>query len=135
MYISETNIRVRYAETDQMGYVYYGNYPAFFEVGRTEALRQLGTSYHQLEERKVMMPVISMNLKYFKPGKYDDLLTIRTTIKEVPKMRMFFIYEVFNEAGELLCSGETILVFVSMERNRPVPCPDWLTDIFEKAIM
>lgn len=132
MYTSETQIRVRYAETDQMGYVYYGNYPAYYEVARTEALRELGTSYHTLEEKGIMMPVIDLNIKYIKPAKYDDLLTIKTIIKELPKMRMHFFYEVYNAKNELLNKGETTLVFVSMERNRPVPCPEWLNDIFKK---
>ena len=133
MYISETQVRVRYAETDQMGFVYYGNYPAYYEVGRTEALRQLGTSYFQLEEEGVMMPVIDMNIKYIQPGRYDDLLTIRTTVPEVPKTRMQFIYEIFNNDGKLINRGETTLIFMSKERNRPVRCPAYLTEIFEKA--
>ncbi len=133
MYISETQVRVRYAETDQMGFVYYGNYPAYYEVGRTEALRQLGTSYFQLEEEGVMMPVIDMNIKYIQPGRYDDLLTIRTTVPEVPKTRMQFIYEIFNNDGKLINRGETTLIFMSKERNRPVRCPAYLTEIFEKV--
>lgn len=133
MYISETQIRVRYAETDQMGYVYYGNYPAYYEVGRTEALRQLGTTYHFLESKGVMMPVASLSMKYIKPAKYDDLLTIKTIIKELPKMRMHFFYEVYNMDGELLNVGESVLAFVAVERMRPVACPDWLLEIFKKA--
>lgn len=131
MYISETQVRVRYAETDQMGFVYYGNYPTFYEVGRTESLRQLGTSYHELEERGVMMPVIDMNVKYFSPGRYDDLLTIKTIVEEIPKTRMHFIYEIYNESGKMINRGETTLVFLSKERNRPVRCPEWLHDMFE----
>ncbi len=134
MYISETTLRVRYAETDQMGYVYYGNYPAYYEVGRTEALRQLGTSYNNMEQHGVMMPVASMNIKYKRPAKYDDLLTIKTIVKELPKMRMHFFYEVYNEDGKLLNEGETVLAFIDMKRNRPVPCPDWMTEIFETVI-
>lgn len=133
MYISETQIRVRYAETDQMGYVYYGNYPAYYEVARTEALRQLGTSYHELEEKGIMMPVIDLNIKYLKPAKYDNLLTIKTIVKEIPKMRMHFFYEVYNAENVLLNKGETTLVFISMERNRPIACPDWLKTIFENS--
>ena len=132
MYISETKIRVRYSETDQMGYVYYGNYPAYYEVGRTEALRQMGTTYDNLEKKGVMMPVASINIKYIRPAKYDDLLTIKTIVKELPKMRMHFNYEVYNEAGDLLNVGETVLAFIDMKRNRPVACPEWLYEIFEK---
>ena len=133
MYISETQIRVRYAETDQMGYVYYGNYPAYYEVARTEALRQLGTSYHILEEKGVMMPVIDLSIKYLKPAKYDDLLTIKTVVKEIPKMRMHFFYEVYNSNNILLNKGETTLVFISMKKNRPIACPEWLSKIFEAS--
>lgn len=133
MYISETQIRVRYAETDQMGFVHHGNYPAYFEVGRSEGLRELGTSYHELEERGVLMPVIDLSIKYIQPAYYDDLLTIRTIIPEVPSTRMLFMYEIYNEAGKLLNRGETTLVFVSRERNRPIRCPEWLHEIFEKA--
>jgi len=133
MIVSETKIRVRYAETDQMGYVYYGNYATYYEVGRTNALRDLGTTYHALEKAGVMMPVIKMNIQYKSPAKYDDLLTIKTIVKEVPKMRMNFIYEIYNEAGELLNIGETTLVFISMDRMRPVACPDWLHEIFEET--
>ncbi len=133
MYISETQVRVRYAETDQMGFVYHGNYPAYYEVGRTEALRSLGTSYHELEERGVMMPVIDMKMKYIKPGRYDDLLTIRTIIPEVPVTRMQFIYEIYNEAGTMINRGENTLIFLSKERNRPVRCPEWLHKIYVDA--
>ena len=131
MFISETKIRVRYAETDQMGFVYYGNYPQYYEVGRTEALRSLGTSYKDLEEFGVMMPVIDMNVKYLKSGRYDDLLTIKTFVVEVPETRMKFKYEIFNEAGELLNVGETTLIFLSKERNRPVRCPEWMQNLFK----
>lgn len=133
MIINETKIRVRYSETDQMGFIYYGNYPQFYEVGRTESLRVLGTSYKTLEDSGIWMPVISMNLKYIKPGRYDDLLTIRTIVSELPSTRMLFNYEVYNEAGELLNQGDTTLIFLSKERNRPVKCPDWLLDIFRDA--
>ena len=132
MIVSETKIRVRYGETDQMGFVYYGNYPEYYEVGRTESLRTMGTSYDALEESGVLMPVINMSIKYIKPGRYDDLLTIRTIIKQVPNTRMHFIYEVYNQAGEMINVGETTLIFLSKERNRPIACPDWLREIFEK---
>jgi acyl-CoA thioester hydrolase len=126
MFISECQIRVRYAETDQMGYVYYGNYAQYFEVARVEALRQMGLSYKMFEDGGTMMPVLQLNCRYKKPAKYDDLLTIRTSIKELPGTRMFFFYEVFNEANVLLHEGETTLVFIDMKSNRPVSCPAML---------
>jgi acyl-CoA thioester hydrolase len=132
MIVNETKIRVRYGDTDQMGFVYYGNYPQYYEVGRTEALRALGTSYKALEDAGIWMPVISMNLKYLKSGHYDDLLTIRTIVKELPSTRMNFYYEIYNESGEMLNTGETTLIFLSKERKRPVRCPEWLIDIFKE---
>jgi len=124
MYVFEHKLRVRYAETDQMGYVYYGNYAAYYEVARTEMLRVTGISYKQLEEMGVMMPVVEMNTKYHNPAKYDELITIRVTIKEKPSVRIVFDYEIFDEAGKLLNTGLTQLVFVDMVRNRPCKPPE-----------
>lgn len=132
MYVSETNIRVRYSETDQMGYVYYGNYPEFYEVGRAEAMRELGMTYKQMEQKGVMMPIASMNIKYLKPAFYDDLLTIRTIVKELPKSRMHFYYEVFNQKKQLINKGETVLAFVDMTTGRPCTAPDWFLQALEK---
>jgi acyl-CoA thioester hydrolase len=123
MYISETTIRVRYAETDQMGYVYYGNYLQYYEVGRVEAMRQLGTSYKQMEEQGIMLPVYECNLKYFKPALYDDLLLIKTTIKEMPKVRIAFDYEVYNQDNVLLNTGHTKLAFVNKHTDKPCLAP------------
>lgn len=124
MFVHEEKIRVRYAETDQMGYVYYGNYAAYYEVARTEMLRKTGFSYKELEEMGVMMPVLEMNIKYSQPAKYDELLTIKVIIKEKPSVRIKFEYEVYDEAGTLLNTGNTQLVFVDMVRNRPCKAPD-----------
>lgn len=132
MLISETKIRVRYSETDKMGYVYYGNYPAYYEVARAEAMRELGMTYRQMEDLGVMMPISSMQLKYLKPAYYDDLLTVRTIIKEPPTVRMHFSYEVYNEKQELLNTGETILAFVDMKTTRPCRAPSWFMDTFLK---
>lgn len=124
MFAHEEKVRVRYAETDQMGYVYYGNYATYYEVARTEMLRKTGFSYKELEEMGVMMPVLEMNIKYHQPAKYDDLLTIRVIIKEKPSVRIKFDYEVYNEQGVLLNTGMTQLVFVDMKRNRPCRAPE-----------
>ncbi|HLS37831.1 MAG TPA: thioesterase family protein [Sphingobacterium bovisgrunnientis] len=124
MFVHEEKIRVRYAETDQMGYVYYGNYAAYYEVARTEMLRKTGFSYKELEEMGVMMPVLEMNIKYSQPAKYDELLTIKVIIKEKPSVRIKFEYEVYDEAGTLLNTGNTQLVFVDMVRNRPCKAPE-----------
>ena len=132
MFVFDHQIRVRYAETDQMGYVYYGNYAAFYEIARTEMLRSTGISYKELEEMGVMLPVTEMKTKYFKPGKYDDLITIRVTIRQKPAVRIVFQYELFNENGELLNQGETTLVFVNMEKNRPCMPPQVFLDKMSK---
>ncbi len=128
MFISETTVRVRYAETDRMGYVYYGNYATYYEVGRVEALRQLGLSYKKMEDEGVMLPVIDYSIKYFKPAFYDDLLTVRTTIKELPAARIHFEYEIFNEEGVTLNKGNTTLVFINVKTKRPCAAPDWFME-------
>lgn len=124
MYISEIQIRVRYAETDQMGYVYYGNYAVYFEVGRVEALRKLGFSYKKIEEDGIMLPVISFNIKYIKPAFYDELLTLKTFIKEIPQTKIKFEYESYNEKNILINTGETELVFIDKKTNRICKAPE-----------
>jgi acyl-CoA thioester hydrolase len=132
MYVSETTVRVRYAETDRMGYVYYGNYTHYFEVGRVEALRQLGTSYKEMEDSGLMLPVYTCNLKYLKPAFYDDLLIIKTTITELPRVKIKFDYEIFNEKNELLTTGSTTLVFIEMTTKKPCPAPDSFMEKIKK---
>lgn len=124
MFTYETKIRVRYGETDQMGYMYYGNYAAFFEVARTEMLRSLGMTYKSMEEKGVMMPVLEMHCKYLKPARYDEEITIKVTVEKMPGIRMFFRYELYNEESELIHVGETTLAFIDMKRNRPCLPPD-----------
>lgn len=125
---NQTNIRVRYGETDQMGYVYYGNYAQFFEVGRVEWLRSLGVSYKSLEDSGIMLPVIQLNINYIKPAKYDDLLTIVTILSNRPMVKIEFDFEIFNEKKELLTTGFTRLVFMDMKKNKPVKAPEYLLD-------
>ncbi|WP_132706111.1 acyl-CoA thioesterase [Winogradskyella wandonensis] len=126
MYKNETKIRVRYGETDQMGVVYHANYASYFEVGRTEWLRQYGITYKSMEDSGIMLPVISLEIKYKNSARYDDLLTVVTSIKKLPKARIEFDYELINENGDLLATGHTALVFIDMKRNRPTRCPDYL---------
>ena len=125
---NQTNIRVRYGETDQMGYVYYGNYAQFFEVGRVEWLRALGVSYKSLEESGIMLPVINLNINYMKPAKYDDLLTITTVVTKKPLVKIEFDFEVHNENNDLLTTGFTSLVFMDMKKNKPIKAPKYLLD-------
>jgi len=123
---NEIKIRVRYAETDQMGYVYYGNYAQYFEVGRVEWLRSLGITYKSLEESGIMLPVIRMNINYFKPAKYDDLLTIRTNLTRIPGVKIEFQFEVLNDKSELLTTAEVVLAFIEMTKNKPTKAPEFL---------
>lgn len=124
MIISSTKVRVRYAETDQMGYVYYGNYAQYFEVGRVEMLRELGFSYHALEQQGIMLPVLDFQVRYMQPALYDDLLTVKTTIPVIPSARIQFDYQLFNEAGTQLNEATTTLVFVNKETGRPCRVPE-----------
>ncbi len=124
MFESETKIRVRYGETDQMGYVYYGNYAEFYEVARVEMLRKLGLTYKWMEGSGIMMPVLELKCKYIKPAYYDDEITIKVIVKELPKTRIIFNYELYNEQGELINLGETTLVFVNIETKRPTVGPE-----------
>lgn len=131
---SVTKVRVRYAETDAMGVVYYGNYALYFEVGRVEAMRELGTSYKVLEDMGIGMPVVSMESKYIRPAKYDDLLTVVTYIKEIPKARMCYEYEIFNQHNVLLHKGATTLAFLNYSSGKVQAAPDWFVHLVSKQI-
>lgn len=125
MYISETSTRVRYAETDQMGIVYYGNYAQYFEIGRVESIRQLGYSYKQMEEDGVMLPVVEMHIKYLRSAVYDDLITIKTTLRELPHdHKITFHQEVFNESGKLLTTGTVSLYFLDVKTKQRAMIPE-----------
>jgi len=126
----QERIRVRYGETDQMGYVYYGNYALYYEVGRVELLRSLGVAYSDLEKQGIGLPVLSFDIKYFKPAKYDDLITVKTSITEKPTSRITFHYECYNESHVMLNAGKITLVFVSIETGKPIRCPESLENLF-----
>lgn len=119
MYTSETQLRVRYGETDQMGYVYYGNYASYLEVARVECLRQLGFSYRELEQQGIMLPVLEHHSFFRSPAYYDDLLKIVTTIPEKPGVRIRFKYEIVNEQNNTIHEAETLLVFVNKATGKP----------------
>ena len=128
MFSHQTKIRVRYAETDKMGYVYYGNYATYFEVARVEALRSLGVNYKEMEDSGVMLPVLSYSTKFFKPAFYDEELTIKLYIKELPKARIHFYFETFNSSDSKINEAEVVLVFVDIEKNKPCSAPEWLVN-------
>lgn len=135
MYIHETQIRVRYSETDQMGFAYYGNYPQYYEVGRAESMRSLGVTYREMEEKGILMPIVTMQSKFIRPARYDDLLTIKTIIKSLPSSRMHFSYEVCNEKGELLNIGETLLAFIKKENGKPCGAPVWFLNRLKEVFI
>ncbi|MDB4752244.1 acyl-CoA thioesterase [Winogradskyella sp.] len=132
MNFNETEIRVRYGETDQMGVVYHANYAVYFEVGRTEWLRQFGLSYSSMEAEGIMLPVISLNINYKNSARYDDVLKVKTTLKKMPTATIEFEYELVNQNGDLLATGLTTLAFIDIERNRPTRCPKYLLDKLQK---
>lgn len=124
----KTKIKVRYAETDQMGVVYHGNYAQYLEIGRLEWLSALGISYKEMEANDVMLPVVSLNVNYKKPAYYEDILTVSTTLIKQPTASIEFAYEIHNSSGELLTTANTILVFVNMKSNFPMRCPRYILD-------
>jgi acyl-CoA thioester hydrolase len=130
MYTSETQVRVRYGETDQMGYAYYGVYAMYYEIARVESLRQLGLSYKELEAMGVMLPVLENKSTFLTAALYDDLLKIVTTIHEKPGVRIKFEYEIFNEDNKLIHQGETLLVFVDKKSGKPCRPPE----VFQKLL-
>lgn len=127
MYTHEVQIRVCYADTDQMGYVYYGNYARYYEIARVEALRSLGFSYKELEVSGILMPVYENISRYKQPARYDDLLTVKAIVRALPKVRIVFEYEIYNEQNTLLNTGLTTLVFINQRTNKPCMAPDELT--------
>jgi len=127
MFEHSTKIRVRYGETDQMGYMYYGNYAEFYEVGRVEMLRSLGLTYSGMEASGIMMPVLELKCKYLKPALYDEEITVKVIMDKMPGIKIHFRYELSNERNELINLGETLLVFVNMTTNRPcLPSTEFL---------
>ncbi|MFY0689765.1 MAG: acyl-CoA thioesterase [Cyclobacteriaceae bacterium] len=131
MFQHEVQVRVRYADTDQMGYVYYGNYARYYEIARVEAFRAIGFSYKRLEDMGIGMPVMDMQTKYHAPAIYDDLLRIVVKIPEQPRARIAYHYEIFNEAEKLLNTGMTTLLFINLETGRPVRMPEELRQLVD----
>lgn len=134
MYSYETKIRVRYSETDRMGYVYYGNYPQYYEVGRAELMRSLGYSYLQLENIGIIMPVQSINIRYLHPAFYDDELTIKTIVRNMPTSRMKFEYEIYNADGKIINKGDATLGFINAKTRKAMRPPKEILDTFKTLI-
>ncbi len=128
MNFNKISFRVRYGETDQMGVVYHGNYPQYLEMGRIEWLRDFGVSYKKMEENGIMLPVVSIQLNYKRSAFYDDVLTLKTTLKKTPTVRIEFDYEIHNQNSELLVEANTVLAFMDAKTKRPIRCPEYILD-------
>ena len=131
MFSYSIQIRVRYADTDQMGYVYYGNYARYYEIARVESLRHLGLTYNEIEKSGVMMPVLENKSKYLRPALYDELLTIRLFIRDLPAKRVTFEYEIYNEQEKLINLGETTLAFIHADSRKPCQAPDVIVNAYK----
>ena len=127
----EIKLRVRYSDTDQMGYVYYGRYASYYEVARVELFRSLGFSYKNLEEEGIGMPVIDMETKYLLPIKYDEEIIIKTRIEELPSSKIIFYYDIFNKENNLANSAKTTLTFINLSSKKPVRIPKELLELIK----
>ena len=124
MLVNETQLRVQYYETDQMGVVHHSNYIRYFEIGRTDLMRRMGLCYKNLEDSGTVMPITNVEVRYLYPAYYDDIICIKSFIKELPKARIVFNYEIYNAQGKLLADGSTTLAFVNKETGRPQRAPE-----------
>ena len=132
MFTSEIKVRVRYSETDRMGYVYYGNYATYFEVARVEALRELGITYKEMEDDGILLSVYKYEVKFHKPLFYDDELTIKTFIYSMPEARIIFNYEITNQKRELVNTAQTTLVFIDRKTSKPCYAPQHVIDALKE---
>ncbi|MFO7370990.1 MAG: thioesterase family protein [Bacteroidales bacterium] len=132
MYSSETKIRVRYGETDRMGYMYYGHYPEYFEVSRTDMIRSLGLSYRDIEDMGIIMPVRSLHIDYKNPARYDELLVVKSILNKFPEIKLDIDYEIYNEQNQLVCTGNTVLAFVDAKTRRPKRAPEFFLEKVRK---
>lgn len=130
MFVYNHQLRVRYSQTDQMGYVYYGRYAEFFEEARAEALRSIGINYRKMEQEGMLLPALTLRVNYYQPLHYDELVTIETTVPTKPLVRIKFLFKVYNEEGNLTADGETSLVFVDGKTRKPIKFPEVVQKAF-----
>lgn len=131
MKFDEIQIRVRYGETDQMGVVHHGNYALYLEMGRIEWLRKMGISYKKMEEEGIMLPVISMTLNFKKPARYDDVINVKTQLKNRPSAKIEFDYEITDEMGRIITTATVVLAFIDVKTNRPMRAPKYILDVID----
>lgn len=132
MLVNETQVRVYYEDTDKMGVVYYGVYARYYEIGRTEMIRQLGITYKEIEESNILLPARSLNVNYLKSAYYDDLLTVRTIVDTLPGVKFQIKTEIYNQDGELINRGEVVLVFFDANTNKPCRIPKHFLEAIRK---
>lgn len=123
-----TFVKVRYAETDQMGVVYHGNYAQYLELGRIDWLNQLGISYKWMEDNGVMLPVYNLSISFKKSATFDDQLRIVTELRQTPSVRIIFDYKIYNQIDDLLTVASTELIFINKDSNRPMKCPSYILE-------
>ena len=121
-------LKVRYAETDQMGVVHHGNYAQYLEIARIDWLEKIGISYKSMEKNGIMLPVYEMNFKFKKSAFFDDQLKIITSLRQTPDVKIIFDYKIYNQDGELLTTANTVLVFMDAKTRRPIRCPDYVLE-------
>ena len=127
----ETYVKVRYAETDQMGVVYHGNYPQYLEIARIDWLESLGISYKNMEQEGIMLPVFELNLKYHQPITFNENIKIETRLRERPNVKIIFDYVIYNEDGKKVTSASSVLVFMDARTRKPIRCPKYIYDKLE----
>lgn len=134
MIVREYDLRVWYVHTDQMGVVHHSNYICYYEAARSDLMRELGASYSEMERAGVMMPILEVHSKYLRPARYDEMLTVRVILRELPMARITFEYEVYNAARELLNTGSTVLGFMRSDTRRPCRAPEVFVEMLKKAM-
>jgi len=128
MYSHAITYRVCYADTDKMGYVYYGNYARLYEIARVETLRSLGVSYKDLEDNGIGLPVFEHSSTFLAPGLYDDELTVICQVDQLPTAKIHFSYRIKNAEGVLINEGKTTLVFMNMLQKKVIKAPEWIVN-------
>ena len=134
MVVNETKVRVYYEDTDKMGVVYYGVYPRYYEIGRTELIREIGISYKEIEDSGVILPARSLKVNDIKSAYYDELLTVRTIVDEIPKVKFPIKTEIYNSKGELINHGEVILAFFDEKKQKPCRIPKNFEEALKNAL-
>lgn len=129
----QTKVRVRYGETDRMGYAHHANYALYFEEGRTELLRQFGMDYKTMEDKGVILPLSHMSFEFKMPAYYDEVLTINTRLREMKGVRLTFDYQALNEDGHVVCNATTILIFADSKSGKPRRPPDFFLELFKET--